>query len=148
MNWSNPFGLDLQAHKLPFVGGFFENPDEKFQRQQMHNMANAYGAYRPEAAQARMNALSNQFSLYQPVANTMASMYGPGAVPNTSQAMVNPMSPRMMAIGNPRSGGFAPQAMMAPGTGGPGPSAAPAAAPPRPMPMNPTQDRGGPPRRG
>jgi hypothetical protein len=102
MSMMNPFGLDLGMHKLPFVGGMFENPDEAQQREQMHNMALAYSAYRPELAQARMNALGNQMSLYQPAVNSLMGMYGPGAVPNTSTAMRSPMGPGMFTVGVPK----------------------------------------------
>lgn len=95
------FGLSGDPWKLPFVGGLFENEDAKQQRKQFHSMANAYAAYRPEQQQARQNALAQQMSLFQPVASSMAAMYGPGAVPNLGPALQNPMSPNMMALGNP-----------------------------------------------
>ena len=68
---------------------------------QMHMAALNAQAYRPEMAQARLNALGNQLSAYQPMNNVLGAMYGRQNQIDTTQAMKNPMSPAMMQIGAP-----------------------------------------------
>lgn len=67
----------------------------------MQDIAETYGAYRPEVNQARMNALGNRMSAFQGVNNAMATLYGKSNAPGFSQLMQNPMSPTMMRQGNP-----------------------------------------------
>lgn len=68
---------------------------------QMHTAALNAQAYRPEMAQARMNALGNQLSAYQPMNNVLGAMYGKQNQIDTTQAMKNQMSPQMMQTGAP-----------------------------------------------
>lgn len=99
---SNPLGMmgmDLSLHNMPVIGSFFQNPTELHQREQMAKSGEAMTAYRPEYAQARMNALSNQMSVMQPVQNAMNRMYGEGGNMNVGQALQNPMGPSMMKQG-------------------------------------------------
>lgn len=99
---SNPLGMmgmDLSMHNMPVIGSFFQNPNELHQREQMSKAAEAYTAYRPEHAQAGMNALANQMSVMQPVQNALNRMYGDAGDMNTMQALRNPMGPSMMQQG-------------------------------------------------
>lgn len=65
---------------------------------QMQAAAQNYQAYRPEAAQARMNALSNRMQAYQGANNALASMYGAQNAQAPNQALRNPMSNSMMGL--------------------------------------------------
>lgn len=87
-------------HQLPLVGSFFENPNEAFKQQQFQQAAGAYGAYRPEVAQARMNALRNSTSAFQGANDLLATMTG-GKMSgvNPEQLHRNPMGPTMMTQG-------------------------------------------------
>lgn len=99
---SNPIGMmgmDLSLHNMPVIGSFFQNPNELHQREQMSKAAEAMTAYRPEYAQARMNALANTMSVMQPAQNALNRMYGTGGNLNTGQALTNPMGPSMMQQG-------------------------------------------------
>lgn len=70
-------GIDM--HRIPVVGNMFQNPYDQFKQQQMQNAAAAYSMYRPETAQAWMNAQNTQASQLQPMNNALAAMYGTGA---------------------------------------------------------------------
>lgn len=99
---SNPLGMmgmDLSLHNMPVIGSFFQNPTELHQREQMSKAAEAFTAYRPEYAQARMNALANQLSAMQPAQNAANALYGDRGNFNTEQALRMPMGPSMMAQG-------------------------------------------------
>jgi hypothetical protein len=97
-------GMDFGLEKIPVVGNFFKNPNEQHMQDQFAQAANAYGAYRPEAAQARMNALGQQQSAFRPMNAAMGQMYGPGAQQDTTDMLKNPMSERMMNMGNTGKG--------------------------------------------
>lgn len=92
-------GMDLSPHKLPLVGSFFQDPNAIWKQQQFHTAAQAYGAYRPEFAQARMNALRNASSAYQGANNLMATFVPGSAGVDATQMYRNPMSPTMMTQG-------------------------------------------------
>lgn len=92
-------GGSFSMNQLPLVGNFFENPNEGRMTQQMHQAGLNYQAYRPMAAQARLNALQQQASAFQPVNNQLSQMYGPSAMMDTGAMMQNPMSPQMMQMG-------------------------------------------------
>lgn len=94
-------GFELNMHEQPIAGQFFSDPNEEFKLQQMQNAGAAYGAYRPEVAQARMNGMRNSMSAYQPANNALAQMYGQGASVDPSQMQQNPMGPSMMQQGQP-----------------------------------------------
>jgi hypothetical protein len=90
-------GMDMSMHKMPIIGGFFQNPAELHKQEQFSRAGQAYSAYRPEMAQARMNALGNAMSAYQPAMNTLAAMNGGKAA---APQMGNPMGPSMMQQGS------------------------------------------------
>ena len=99
---SNPMGmlgLDMGLYNMPLIGGMFQNPMEQHQHEQMSKAAEAYTAYRPEYAQARMNALANQMSTMQGAQNAMNRVYGSAGDVPTMQALRNPMGPSMMQQG-------------------------------------------------
>ena len=99
---SNPIGMmgmDLSMRNMPIVGSFFQNPAELHQREQMSKAAEAFTAYRPEYAQARMNALANQLSAMQPAQNAANALYGDMGNFGTEQALKMPMGPSMMQQG-------------------------------------------------
>lgn len=96
-------GLDLAPYRMPIVGGFFQDPNELFMKEQLQRAGEAYSAYRPEVAQAQMNALRASQSAYQPANDTLSSMMGGGGGVDASQMAQNPMSPRMMELGAPKS---------------------------------------------
>ena len=97
-------GLDIQMHRIPIIGSFFGNPMEQHQLQQMDMAGRTYGAYRPEMAQAQMNALRNLGSMYQGTNNLLATATGGmGGGVNMGQAYQNPMGPTMMKQGQPMS---------------------------------------------
>jgi hypothetical protein len=86
-------------NKIPILGALLPNPTEQFKKDQLELATQAYGAMRPEMAQARMNALSNLSTAYQPMNNAMATMYGAGNSFNPDQMLQSPMGPSMMAQG-------------------------------------------------
>ena len=102
MGPAGALGMDFGMHELPIVGGLFRNPQEEFKAAQMNTAGRVMSAYRPEQAQARLNALRQSMAAMQPMNNALASMYGAGA---TAQARThNPMSPRMMEMGTANQG--------------------------------------------
>lgn len=92
-------GMDLSMHKMPVVGGFFQNPQETFMQDQMQRAGQAYGMYRPEAAQGGLNAMNMTAQQMQPVNNALASMYGPQATQGSN--FNYPMGPSMFQRGQP-----------------------------------------------
>lgn len=92
-------GFDFSMNQLPLVGNFFDNPNEGRMTQQMHQAGLNYQAYRPELANARLNALNQQASMFRPVHAMLGQMYGPQAQMDMTQAAQNPMSQRMMGMG-------------------------------------------------
>lgn len=92
-------GMDLSMHKMPVVGGFFQNPQETFMQDQMQRGGQAYGMYRPEAAQGGLNAMNMTAQQMQPVNNALASMYGPQATQGSN--FNYPMGPSMFQRGQP-----------------------------------------------
>lgn len=97
-------GMDFSMHKMPLIGNFFVNPQEQFKQEQFHRGAEAIGAYRPEYAQARMNALANQSSAYQSANNLLGRMSGgQGGFRGGNMMMQTPMGPGMLSVGQPAS---------------------------------------------
>lgn len=92
-------GLDMGLHKMPIIGGFFQNPNELHKREQFSRAGRAYGAYRPEMAQAWQNAMGNRSSAFQGANNVLASMYGGGGSAPPAQMGRTPMGPSMMLQG-------------------------------------------------
>lgn len=82
---------------LPLVGGFFGSPADSAKQAQIANTQAMYGQYRPEMAQARMNAMRNQMGAYQGAMNALADMYGTRGSPSVH--MGNPMGPTMTQVG-------------------------------------------------
>lgn len=96
-------GLDLQMHNMPFIGSFFGNPQEQYKQEQFQRAGEAYGAYRPEAAQGRMNALSNQSTAYQSANNLLGRMSGGGGGFKPTQMNNGPLGGSALSVGQPRS---------------------------------------------
>ena len=102
-------GLDFQWNQLPLIGNFAQDPAVDAKRNASHNLALSYHAYRPEAQDARMNALNNQMSMYAPVNAMLGQMYGEGAQFDMSQATQNPLSNRAMNLGAPKGSMMLPE---------------------------------------
>ncbi len=95
-------GMDFSLDQIPMIGQAFGSAGEEAKKRGMHGVAKSYQAYRPEVAQARMNALNNQMSMFGPVNNMLGQMYGPDAQFSNAQATQSPLSTRMMDIGAPK----------------------------------------------
>lgn len=104
-------GLNLQMHNMPFIGSFFTNPMEQYKQEQFQRAGEAYGAYRPEAAQARMNALSNQSTAYQSANNLLGRMSGGSGGFRPTQMNNAPFGGSALSVGQPSS-------LTSPGGGG------------------------------
>lgn len=96
-------GLNLQMHNMPFIGSFFTNPQEQYKQEQFQRAGEAYGAYRPEAAQARMNALSNQSTAYQSANNLLGRMSGGQGGFKPTQMNNGPFGGSALSVGQPSS---------------------------------------------
>ena len=61
------------------LGGLFggQTSGEGQQLEMLKQMTEGLRQYRPEAAQSRLNALSNVSTAYQPANNMLETMYGP-----------------------------------------------------------------------
>lgn len=92
-------GISFKPQNLPGGGIIFSDPNEMFMKQQLHAGSQAYGQMRPEMAQAQMNAMRGTLQTMDPYNRAMAMMYGPGF--QQLPQVQNPMSERMMRIGNP-----------------------------------------------
>lgn len=89
---SNIWGSDLvQGDLLPMVG-LQKSPEEQALLDQMRRTSTDYEQYRPQVAQARMNALRQGFELMSPYTRAMEQMYGPVAAADYSQ-LSSPMDP-------------------------------------------------------
>lgn len=124
--WNVPFtggNMGMDMHRIPIVGNMFQNPYDMFKQQQMQNAAGAYSMYRPEAAQAWMNAQNQQSAQLQPMNNALAAMYGAGATQGFEAQ--NPFGPtafqRGAAAGTDPSMPGAPQPPQPGGFGQPPP---------------------------
>ena len=84
--------------KLPLIGNLFPSDEAEAHKANLTAASQAYSAYRPEIAQASMNALGNSMAAYQGLNNYLAAKYGAGTVPQP--IIANPLSPRAMSIGN------------------------------------------------
>lgn len=94
------FNFDI--NQMPFIGNFFDDKGHNQNQRTWNAMAQNYQAYRPEAAQARLNALNSQMSMFAPVNAALGQMYGNGAQFNMDQALNNPLTNRMMDMGAPK----------------------------------------------
>jgi hypothetical protein len=103
-------GFNVKLHQLPLIGNFVDNPNEAFKQQQFDQAARAYGAYRPERAQAVMSAFRGASTGLQG-ANDLLSTFTGGKMRgiDPTQMFRNPMGPSMMTQGQglnpPQQGG-------------------------------------------
>lgn len=74
----------------------FQSDEEKAVQEAIKKAAAQQQAYRPYAAQARMQSLDNIRSLYGPVSQALQSMYGSQYGLNTEGLMNSPVSPEML----------------------------------------------------
>lgn len=94
-------GLDIAPYKMPIVGGFFQDPNELFQKQQSHQAAKAFQGYRPELVEARMRMMQAGMSPYQGANNMLSSMMGGTGGLDLSQMQQSPLSDRALSLGTP-----------------------------------------------
>lgn len=87
---------------VPIIGGFFESDEEKNLKKQYAQMQAKYQAYRPIAQQAQMGGLRNVLDprMLGPIQAQMAKMYGPGAAPDPTALMRNPLEAAQLQAGN------------------------------------------------
>ena len=99
-------GLNFQPHRIPIVGPMlFGDPNEQFNKEQMHRAAQTYAAMRPGIANAQMNALMGASQFQQPGSNAMQDIFGEGygiGAGNEGPMYANPLPPSLM--GNPSFG--------------------------------------------
>jgi hypothetical protein len=80
---------------LPGIGGLFGDSESerasKEQRQLYDMLSNQYQAQRAPMRQARMNALSQSMSLFNPMNELMKRQYGPDAGFDFGQLLQDPM---------------------------------------------------------
>lgn len=93
------FGGEFNLNQVPMIGMLANDPSIDAKRNGMHDLANAYQRYRPEVAQARMKALNAQLSAWAPVNGVLGQMYGPSAQFDSTAALQNPLTERMMEWG-------------------------------------------------
>jgi hypothetical protein len=93
-------GLDPSVgHKIPLIGGFFDDPAAEEKQRMLHQMAIAYQAQRPELAQSQTNALNQSLQAYAPSNEMLGKMYGQGAMADLGALGQNPMTPGFMNPG-------------------------------------------------
>ena len=93
--------INWAPYKAPLLGQFFDNPNEIAMKKRMLEGSEALAAYRPVQQQARMNALQQSMSLFNPVNSALGQMYGPGAQFDLNAASQNPLDPYANKIGQP-----------------------------------------------
>ena len=69
---------------LPMFG-LKDSPQDKVLRDRMAQAQQSYEMYRPQVAQARMQAMQQTAGMMNPYFNLMEQMYGPGSAPDMSQ---------------------------------------------------------------
>lgn len=111
-------GVGFNMSDIPVAGNLFADPREQFAQEQMQRGLENVSAYRPEAAQARMNAMRQATSVLAPVNNMLGAMYGPGAQMDLTQVYQNPMGPGMFTAGQPYSAQAPPRQGGGQGGGG------------------------------
>ena len=92
------FDFDWNPSKMPLFGQFFQNPDEEAMKQKLAEASQLMAAYRPQMADAQNQSLQNQMSMYRPVNNAMAAMYGPSGTFDLEQGASPVMSPEMQQM--------------------------------------------------
>lgn len=80
-------------HKLPLVGGFFDDPAADAKTKMLHDMAIAYQAQRPELAQSQTNALQQSLGAYSGANKMIGDMYGQGYMADLNALGRNPLTP-------------------------------------------------------
>lgn len=70
-------GGDFGGTKIPIIGGFFSDPNDRAKVQNLQDMSTQYQWRRPMQAEASMNALKNRAQMYGGAQDALASMYGP-----------------------------------------------------------------------
>lgn len=90
----------------PIMGGLlgFKSNEEQAVEEAFKKMQAEIQKYRPMAAGARMQGLSNQLGMFGPVNGILEKMYGPGATFDTSTLLQNPMG-KMFASPLPAQAG-------------------------------------------
>lgn len=103
--------FDLKPHQIPLVGPLlFRNKANEAQVGQLRRAGQTAQAYRPEVAQARLNALRQTTGLMQPLNDLMAESWGAGAQMPFQDSYANPFGPSAMSIGG-TGGGPPPPAL-------------------------------------
>lgn len=97
-------------NEIPLVGGLlggiFGNPEQEAHEKALKRAQQEMFQYRPEALDARMNAMHSMAGAFGPANNMMGQMYGSGAQMDVGSMIQNPFSPeaqaRMRAMANPK----------------------------------------------
>src|SRR6476620_2580335 len=88
-------------NELPVVGGLagavFGNPEQEAQQKAMRDASAALMRYRPDAMNARMNAMGSMQHAFDPMNNLMGQMYGPQSQMNMQQTLQNPFPQAMQS---------------------------------------------------
>lgn len=88
-------------NELPLVGGLaggiFGNPEEEAHQAALKKAQQDMMAYRPDAMNARMNAMGNMAHAFDPMNAMMGQMYGPQAQMNMQQTLQNPFPQGMQS---------------------------------------------------
>ncbi len=92
-------GVSTLLHKVPVIGGLFNDDAADAKLKMLHEMAVAYQAQRPELAQGQTNALNQTLQAYAPANNMLGAMYGPGAMQILEALGQNPMTPGTFTAG-------------------------------------------------
>jgi hypothetical protein len=95
--------LDIQAHRMPLIGNYFDNPHEQNLLNQYQYMSQAYNAYRQPYMNAQMQAWRNTSGLGQPMNDLMAAKWGAGSQMPFQQTYYPIMSSYGMGVGAPQS---------------------------------------------
>lgn len=102
-NFLQQLGDFMQLDKWPVVSNFYDGPAERKQKADAEAAIQMLGQYRPEMAQARMNAANQRASLYQPSLDLLARANGGTPGVNVNDIGKQPMSDRMQWMGTKRS---------------------------------------------
>lgn len=102
-------GVSTFLHKIPLVGGFFNDDKAAAKLKALHELALAYQAGRPELAQSQTNALGQTLQAYAPANNMLGAMSGGGdsTMVNLQALGQNPLTP-----GSLTDGGVGPTAKL------------------------------------
>ena len=88
-------------NELPVVGGLaggiFGNPEEEAHEAALQKARGEMLAYRPDAMNARMNAMGSMSHAFDPMNNMMGQMYGPQAQMDMNKTIQNPFPQAMQS---------------------------------------------------